>query len=240
MPDKSKKFHEFALKSILFKGRSDWYFCYLKTERIAHVLALLSGRSGSPSLKDIAEHAASLPGEIARLAAGELSPAMVLAEVFVLLADVRLAGTAGVVGTDNSLVLVREYEQVAERLAAGTHLSPFVGPEDFFTPDVGDSPLLLQKTELGSSPLSVYSRAPRQEIKDIKGQSKGHTPSVSDRVSLILQHIRKHKSVSIKEVAAMVPDCSEKTVQRELNSLIAQGLVRRVGSRRWSLYEPVE
>jgi hypothetical protein len=32
MPDKRSKFHDFALKSILFKGREDWYFCYLKTE----------------------------------------------------------------------------------------------------------------------------------------------------------------------------------------------------------------
>jgi hypothetical protein len=34
------EFHEIALKSILFKGRTDIYFCYLKSEKIAHVLAL--------------------------------------------------------------------------------------------------------------------------------------------------------------------------------------------------------
>jgi len=45
MPDNSNKFHEFALKSILFKGRHDWYFCYLKAEKIAHVLAVLQSRS---------------------------------------------------------------------------------------------------------------------------------------------------------------------------------------------------
>jgi hypothetical protein len=47
MPEGSKKFHEFAIKSILFKGHTDLYLCYLKAEKIAHVLSLLQLRSAS-------------------------------------------------------------------------------------------------------------------------------------------------------------------------------------------------
>jgi hypothetical protein len=42
MSDIKKTFHEIAVESILFKGQYDWYFCFLKSEKIAHVLALLS------------------------------------------------------------------------------------------------------------------------------------------------------------------------------------------------------
>ena len=38
MSEKEKNFHNFALQSSLFKGHSDWYYCFLKAERIAHVV----------------------------------------------------------------------------------------------------------------------------------------------------------------------------------------------------------
>ena len=67
--------------------------------------------------------------------------------------------------------------------------------------------------------------------------SKGQNNETNGRVSLILDHLRKHRNASIKDIAATVRGCSEKTIQRDLNDLIRQGLVRRVGSRRWSTYE---
>jgi len=90
MPDNSKKFHEFALQSILFKGRSDWYFCYLKTEKIAHVLVVLAQGSGAAGddITEAARRAASLSGEIAHLAAGEVDAPIVLADIFALVGSV--------------------------------------------------------------------------------------------------------------------------------------------------------
>ncbi len=231
MPDKSKKFHEFSLKSILFKGRNDWYFCYLKTERIAHVLAILASRSDPAPLKDMLRTAQSLPGEIARMAAGEFDVPVALAEVFALLSALRLAGTQGFLHHENVAVLLKEYEIVAERLVAGSHPSPFISSEDFIV------------QELQAEPLPLPSRLPdnqgREVVKDsVKDISKpGNLKGQTNRMSLILDYIRTHKGASIKEISAVVRDCSEKTVQRELNELINQGLVRRVGERRWSTYE---
>lgn len=42
--------------------------------------------------------------------------------------------------------------------------------------------------------------------------------------------------VSIKDIAVNVAGCSEKTIQRELNSLVDEGRVKRVGEKRWSKY----
>lgn len=232
MPDKSKKFHEFSLKSILFKGRNDWYFCYLKTERIAHVLAVLASRSDPTPLKDMLRAAQSLPGEIARMAAGEFDVPVALAEVFALLSALRLAGTQGFLHPENVTILLKEYEHVAERLVAGSHPSPFISSDDFLVQELSPEPLPLP------SRMSDNGReAIKDNIKDItkKTEYKGQTP----RMLVILDYIRTHKGASIKDIASIIKDCSEKTVQRELNELINQGLVRRIGERRWSTYELV-
>lgn len=231
MPEKGKKFHEFALQSTLFKGRSDWYFCYLKSERIAHVLLVLA-QSAEPvhreSIEAAAHRAGSLCGEIAHLSAGELDASIVLADLFALLSAIRILVSEGALSAENGLVLVGEIEHVAERLARGSHPSPFVSTEDFHVPALGEPAVLLT----GSS----FAQTASASLKDNKpkGQNKGQT----ERMSLILELVRKKKSLSIKEIASVIKGCSEKTIQRELGVLISRGLIRKVGERRWSLYLP--
>jgi len=233
MPDNSKKFHEFALQSILFKGRSDWYFCYLKTEKIAHVLVLLAQNSGAvgDDMTEVARRAASLSGEIAHLAAGEVDAPVVLADIFALLGAVRMLSVYGSLSPETGAILGRELEQVAERLVRGSHPSPFVSAEDLQVslPSTG--------TSFDDGHLMSVKAGNVLGIKDKRsqGQSKGQ----SDRMSLILDLVRKSKSLSIKEIASVIRDCSEKTIQRELNILIERGLIRREGERRWSVYLPV-
>lgn len=225
MPDNSKKFHEFALKSFLFKGRADWYFCYLKAEKIAHVLWIISG-AGEGTVRALATRAAELPRSVAYLAAGEADAAAVLADVFALLSDIRTAATEQAFDKDTAQVLCKEYEELAQRLVAGSHPSPFLSAEDFRI-----TPL----PELGAPQLT------HQPIKDIETKRTSNTLSnkiMSDRMSLILDFIKRNKRSSIKEIAAVVKGCSEKTIQRELGELIHQGLIRKEGERRWSVYIP--
>lgn len=234
MPDNSKKFHEFALQSILFKGRSDWYFCYLKTEKIAHVLVLLAQNSGAmgDDMTEAARRAASLSGEIAHLAAGEVDAPVVLADLFALLGAVRMLSVYGSLSKETGAILGRELEQVAERLVRGSHPSPFVSTEDFAVPAIQErqTPMLGHAMAYGSSDGQLGAL----KDKRTQGQSKGQ----SDRMSLILDLVRKRKSLSIKEITSVIRDCSEKTIQRELNILIERGLIRREGERRWSVYLP--
>ncbi len=231
MPENSKNFHDFALQSILFKGRSDWYFCYLKTEKIAHVLVLLArglGGEAGEDVSEIARRAGTLPGEIAHLAAGEVDAAVVLADVFALLGAVRMLGVRGVLNAETASILMHEYETAAERLVRGSNPSPFVSAEDFVVPSLSEPAPLLPQPVL---------KAP--QTSPIRADSfKGHNKGQSDRMSLILELVRKKKSLSIKEIAQVIKDCSEKTIQRELNILIERGLVRREGERRWSVYLP--
>lgn len=236
MPDKRSKFHEFALKSILFKGREDWYFCYLKAEKIAHVMAVLE-RSVAPGqgthVEELATRACALPGDIAHLAAGEVDAQVVLADIFSLLSALRLAGSAELLHKETVAVIEAEYEAVAERLVAGSHPSPFVGAEDFQIPQFAVESIAGRISDMHMSNKVLE----RPILKD--SQNKGQ----SERAERILEFIRKQKNVSgvgasIKDIAATIKGCSEKTIQRELGGLIQAGLVRRVGERRWSQYLP--
>lgn len=42
--------------------------------------------------------------------------------------------------------------------------------------------------------------------------------------------------VSIKDIAARIKGCSEKTIQRELNTLLYDNVIERIGEKRWSRY----
>jgi len=238
-----KDFHQIALQSILFKGRSDWYFCYLKSEKIAHVLVMLQEKSDSPTdndFKEVADLAATLPSVIVHFAAGEVEAAMVLADIFTLLSSLRILGTRGILGKETALILIQEYENITLKIAAEHHPSPFISADDFTVPEVG---YMQERISALSTPFAALSgvvspvkdgNKGRSDIKDTKAEGPQNTPS--DRMSLILEVVRKHNGVSIKDIAAVVRNCSAKTIQRELGTLIDRGLVRREGERRWSLY----
>ena len=57
-----------------------------------------------------------------------------------------------------------------------------------------------------------------------------------NRREQILALFVKGVDVSIKDIAARIKGCSEKTIQRELNTLLYDGLIDRIGEKRWSRY----
>ena len=57
-----------------------------------------------------------------------------------------------------------------------------------------------------------------------------------DRTDKILALV-KDKEVSIKDISNYITDCSEKTIQRELNALVAKGQIKKTGQKRWSKYK---
>jgi hypothetical protein len=52
----------------------------------------------------------------------------------------------------------------------------------------------------------------------------------------ILALFVKGVDVSIKDIASRIRGCSEKTIQRELNALLYDNLIERIGEKRWSRY----
>ncbi|MCA9366403.1 hypothetical protein KC722_02375, partial [Candidatus Kaiserbacteria bacterium] len=60
--------------------------------------------------------------------------------------------------------------------------------------------------------------------------------SALDRRERINTVLEAKGQANIKDIAAIITDCSEKTIQRELNAMIEDNVVKRHGERRWSTY----
>ncbi|HEY4516061.1 MAG TPA: DeoR family transcriptional regulator [Candidatus Paceibacterota bacterium] len=56
------------------------------------------------------------------------------------------------------------------------------------------------------------------------------------REKAIIDTVRERGEISIKDIAKNIRGCSEKTIQRNLISLIESGVLKRTGERRWSKY----
>ena len=59
---------------------------------------------------------------------------------------------------------------------------------------------------------------------------------MTDRSQRIKTVLEAKPHATIKDISEIITDVSEKTIQRELNSLIEKGQVQREGERRWSRY----
>ncbi|HEY0964399.1 MAG TPA: hypothetical protein VGE31_01245 [Candidatus Paceibacterota bacterium] len=59
---------------------------------------------------------------------------------------------------------------------------------------------------------------------------------LTDRAERIKTVLEAKPQATIKDISEIITDVSEKTIQRELNSLIEKGQVIREGERRWSKY----
>ncbi|MBI2004564.1 DeoR family transcriptional regulator [Patescibacteria group bacterium] len=242
MSEKIPDFHEKAVHSSLFKGRYDWYFCYLKSEKIAHAICLIASQSPTHDLDQLAQSATQIPQTIAYCAAGEATPGMLLADLFCAISLLRIQATQGHIHDDNAKVLVGEYEQIIRKIAASTQPSPFLSVDDFLVPEIHSS----EPEELVTRMQNLGLSQPTRQIKDSKGHiivkdirdKNGQSKGQNSRMEKILQLVREKKSVSVRDIVSEVRDCSEKTIQRELTHLIAQGFVRKVGERRWSTYTP--
>jgi DNA-binding transcriptional ArsR family regulator len=89
-----------------------------------------------------------------------------------------------------------------------------------------------------SSPSASKPRAKRVNIPegDISTDAYLVYSQMTDRGERIKTVLEAKPQATIKDIAEVITDVSEKTIQRELNSLIEKGQVIREGERRWSRY----
>ncbi len=90
---------------------------------------------------------------------------------------------------------------------------------------------------------SAGTAAPREEARP---QSPRPTPTPSttpnnnmqrdDRRKIILALVRQKPSLTVKDIAKSISGYSEKTIQRELLGMVAEGTLIKRGDRRWSTY----
>jgi len=84
---------------------------------------------------------------------------------------------------------------------------------------------------------NVVSQVSKRE--SLKTSSVSNLTNKKDRRDKILSLIKDKKEVSIKDISGIFLDVSEKTIQRELNTLVTLGQIKKIGSKRWSRYAVV-
>ena len=58
----------------------------------------------------------------------------------------------------------------------------------------------------------------------------------NSRQSIIINLLKRKKEIMIKDVTPLIEGCSEKTIQRELLSMVEMGILKKIGEKRWSRY----
>lgn len=170
----------------------------------------------------------------------------------------RLAGAVGSISEMNAGILVRELKKLENDLRA--KLAPVYGgvaknaaaSQFLLDPELFQEQAEIHKTAAPSidkghekqavpqmSFIPNPARTPIQKEDDaIKKTSRTAFDIAikNNRRSTILKLIKDKRMVSIKDICSVISDCSEKTIQRELGTLVDEGVLKRVGERRWSQY----
>ncbi len=138
----------------------------------------------------------------------------------------RLFAAMGGISEDNRIVISNEIDGVQRSMRR------YLGNQSF-------SLLDFEQTHTPTKQRSVAAKSRAETLTSgATSQSHAGQPAnyATDRQGQILSLLRDNDGVSIKDIHGVINDCSEKTIQRELLSLIENGKVRREGERRWSRY----
>lgn len=239
-------FEEFVLEKHIFSNVFEKdirrVFAYKKAERLAKAIHLIAPAfTGVPSLKKRIETVAIQIIDASILVPAD-SRAALSRELLALSSVLAIGRSNGMLSPMNADIIAREAHQLLQEVAA--YEDPRVTLEEM--PTLAE---LAKISNAGAShfaaeikaPVTVVKKsAPKREGSD-KGHSspKGHVISdtgTSPRRDAILSVLKSKGSSYIKDISTIVRDVSEKTIQRELQSLVNDGLVIRQGERRWTVY----
>lgn len=174
-----------------------------------------------------------------------------LSNITEILSYLEILHSAGYISEMNFLILRKEYIELGELIknrkdyiAAGSTLLD----KDFFNvPDLYKT-YALRHGNIKEEPIKdiVYPVKDiiknTKETKDIQKihKTKIHTKTANvrhnSRRNGILELLQNKSFITVKDTEEAIKECSAKTLQRELLSLVSEGILRKKGERRWSTY----
>lgn len=227
---------EKSIFSNIFEKDIKRVYIYKKAERLAKAIHLIAPAfRDSMSLRNKMDSIAIALVDAATLPPG-VSRTNLSRELLALSSVLSMARTGGMLSPMNAELIGSEAHRLLQEVAA--YEEPRLFLDDALS--LADVARLAGKHE--ATPDHVQPKTRRAPTAQ---SSKGHlkdTQVVKDtngteRQDAILSVLRMRKEgASIKAVSSVIRDVSEKTIQRELQTLIEQGVVRKVGERRWSTY----
>jgi len=149
-----------------------------------------------------------------------------------LMSMLDIASVSGLVSKMNAAVIKEEFQSFINELA--NFALKFESNKDVSVKNVFNNSLLSGEENLKLGSTNTHDKGDIHLLKNGNGQRRKDL-----RKNNILEFIKGHKNVNIKDIVPNIVGCSEKTIQRELLDLIAEGKIKKVGERRWSRYSIV-
>lgn len=143
----------------------------------------------------------------------------------------RIASVSGVITAEVMNVLTSEIDVVLRGLR--TYLQDSGLQDSSFFDQLTASMTTATKPTPKTPP---RSSTPASALISSGVQRPPQANSTIDRRDRIRTILEAKGEATIKDISEIITDCSEKTIQRELNAMIEDNVVKRQGERRWSKY----
>jgi hypothetical protein len=214
-------------------------YIYRKTERLAKAIQLITPAFGNaPALRNRLDGVAV--GLIdAAIAAPIQSKEALSRELLALSSILSVARTGGLLSEMNAELIAREAHLLLQEIASYEEPRLFLDDAPTLAELAKQAPDLRQSSTNLISPSPAISKSPAKNKEIHKGHVKDNTTfskGQSSRQEAILSILRAKGPSTIKNISMVIRDVSEKTIQRELQSLVLNGSIQREGERRWTLY----
>jgi len=182
-----------------------------------------------------------------------------LTHIYELLSFIEIAYTIGFISEMNTMILKKEFSTLASdlksKLSKDKHFTFTLDDKMFELPELINSnknenyndigqPFIKDKRTSFNTMSFTNSKSPLQTSQTKRiNHSATSLADRQERTNKIISIIKDKKllsgnqtGVSIKDISLSFTDCSEKTIQRELNSLVLKGQLKKTGAKRWSRY----
>jgi hypothetical protein len=167
-------------------------------------------------------------------------------ELLALSSLLSVARTGGFLSEMNAEVIIREAHLLLQE--AASYEEPRVLLED--APTLAElakrAPAMNEVSSVRSHPRTEASRSIIQTANTSAASAESSKRHLSDTQSSSVQKTERQAAILlilstkgpsyIKDISTLIRGVSEKTIQRELQTLINAGHVRREGERRWTQY----
>ena len=252
-----------AIHSVIFHNDNVSFFIFKKTERIVSALYIISEflsdmEPAKFAIKDIANSLLRDALNLSNRSSNSDQFSTILLRHFVSVSFLlNLIRNTGRISNMNADILLEEINKISEILLKVTSKSG--SQSKIFNSDFFATNAEIKESDFGSYSFVKNTTASRntfdsvndnqKDIKDImkdsvlynntqKKDAENRNPvkDKNNRQEVIITMLKKNKLLTIKDFSLRIRDCSEKTIQRELITLMAKGVLKKEGERRWSKY----
>lgn len=242
-------YKENRLIDNVFINDKDIQFVFKKTERIVKAIYLITNFFYvlEPLKWDLRKSASKLLKSVMSFSKSSLSDKesqghILSSNVLEVLSLLDIAYNSGFITQMNYEVLNYEINKIAifidEYVKSQTVSNKSLfNNKTFFVEDKNNIKDNLSQTQrIYKGHNEKYNVLYKKTSKESLNKTKPVGSNNLKRHEEIINLIKDKGEVSVKDIALVINDCSEKTIQRELQSLIKSGVLEKRGERRWSRY----